>query len=242
MTIYPAIDIRGGNAVRLRQGAASEATKYFEDPAEPAKIFAESGSEWIHVVDLDGAFEGSPKNISALKKIAESGLKIQFGGGLRSVEDVKKILDSGATRAIVGTKAALDKNFVPELVKIFGGEKIAVGIDAKNGFVAVNGWVDVTNFLATELAKTAAELGVKTLIYTDISTDGMLSGPNFSALEKILLAGTANVISSGGISCREDVLKLRALSKIHENLDGAIVGKALYERKVELSDLLEISK
>lgn len=242
MIIYPAIDIQGGNCVRLRQGIAENATKYFEDPAEPAKAFARDGSAWIHVVDLDGAFGGEPRNLDALKRIAETGLKIQFGGGLRTIENVRAVLDSGAARAIVGTKAAHDDGFVAELVKTFGGEKIAVGIDAKNGFVAVKGWVDVTARRATELAGTAAHLGVKTIIYTDIATDGMLRGPNFPALEEMLKSTTANIIASGGVSRREDILKLRGLAGTHSNLDGAIVGKALYEKRVELPDLLAISK
>jgi len=242
MTIYPAIDIQGGNCVRLKQGVANDATKYFEIPAEPARAFARDGSVWIHVVDLDGAFGGSPKNIEALRQIAGTGLKIQFGGGLRTTENVRSALDAGATRVVIGTKAASDDTFVADLVKTFGGEKIAVGIDAKNGFVAVRGWVDVTNRLATELAGTAAKLGVKTIIYTDIATDGMLKGPNFPALEKMLASTSANVVASGGVSCREDILRLRELAGTHANLDGAIVGKALYEKRVSLPDLLEIAK
>lgn len=242
MTIYPAIDIQGGNCVRLKQGVANDATKYFEFPAEPAREFARDGSEWIHVVDLDGAFGGSPRNVEALKQIAGTGLKIQFGGGLRTLENVRAVLDAGATRVIIGTKAANDDSFVADLVKTFGGEKIAVGIDAKDGFVAVRGWVDVTTRLATELAGTAASLGVRTIIYTDIATDGMLKGPNFPALEKMLASTTATVIASGGVSCREDILRLRELAGTHENLDGAIVGKALYEKRVSLPDLLQIAK
>lgn len=241
MTIYPAIDIRGGNCVRLRQGAADAATKYFEDPADPAKAFARDGSAWIHVVDLDGAFGGEPRNIAALRRIAETGLKIQFGGGLRTTENVRAALEAGAARVVVGTKAAQDDAFVAELVETFGGEKIAVGIDAKDGFVAVRGWVDVTARRATELAGTVAALGVKTVVYTDIATDGMLSGPNFAALEKMLESTGAGVIASGGVSRREDVLRLRALAGTHANLDGVIVGKALYEKRVSLPDLLAIA-
>lgn len=242
MIIYPAIDIQGGNCVRLRQGIAEDATKYFEDPADPAKAFARDGSAWIHVVDLDGAFGGEPCNIEALKRIAATGLKIQFGGGLRTIENVRAVLDAGATRAIVGTKAANDDTFVSELVKTFGGEKIAVGIDAKDGFVAVKGWVDVTTRRATELAGTAATLGVKTIIYTDIATDGMLKGPNFPALEEMLRSTKADIIASGGVSRREDILRLRELAGTYANLNGAIVGKALYEKRVELPDLLSIAR
>lgn len=242
MNIYPAIDIQGGHCVRLRQGLANESTRYFEDPAEPAKAFADAGSAWIHVVDLDGAFEGAPKNLAALERIAATGLQVEFGGGLRTAENVRSVLDAGATRAIVGTKAAHDDAFVAELVARFGGEKIAVGIDAKNGFVAVKGWVDVTTRRATELAGTAARLGVSTIIYTDIATDGMLKGPNFPALEEMLRSTSANVIASGGVSRREDVVRLRGLAETYANLDGAIVGKAIYEKRVDLRDLLEIAR
>ena len=241
MNIYPAIDIQGGNCVRLRQGAADDSTKYFEDPAEPARAFARDGGAWIHVVDLDGAFGGEPRNIAALKRIAETGLRIQFGGGLRTAENVRAALDAGAARVIVGTRAAHDDAFVADLVKTFGGDRIAVGIDAKDGFVAVRGWVDVTTRLASELAGTVAALGVRTVIYTDIATDGMLRGPNFPALEKMLASTSANVIASGGVSRREDILRLRGLAGTHANLDGAIVGKALYEKRVSLPDLLEIA-
>lgn len=242
MNIYPAIDIQGGHCVRLRQGLANESTRYFEDPAEPAKAFADAGSAWIHVVDLDGAFEGTPKNLAALERIAATGLKVEFGGGLRTAENVRAVLDAGAARAIVGTKAAHDDAFVAELVARFGGEKIAVGIDAKNGFVAVKGWVDVTTRRATELAGTAARLGVSTIIYTDIATDGMLKGPNFPALEEMLRSTSANVVASGGVSRREDVVRLRGLAETYANLDGAIVGKAIYEKRVDLRDLLEIAR
>lgn len=241
MIIYPAIDIQGGNCVRLRQGEATKSTKYFEDPADPAKAFAEDGSAWIHVVDLDGAFGGEPRNIEALKRIAATGLKIQFGGGLRTLDNVRAVLDAGASRAIVGTQAAHDDAFVAELVKAFGAEKIAVGIDAKDGFVAVRGWVDVTTRRAVELAETVANSGIKTIIYTDIATDGMLKGPNFPELETMLRSTSANIIASGGVSRREDILRLREMAHTHANLDGAIVGKALYEKRVELPDLLTIA-
>lgn len=242
MNIYPAVDIKGGKCVRLKQGVASDSTTYFEDPAVPAKGFADAGAEWIHVVDLDGAFDGAPKNIEALKRIAGTGLKVEFGGGLRTVENVKTVLDAGASRVIIGTKAAHDDAFVAELVKQFGGEKIAIGIDAKDGFVAVRGWVDVTERRATELAGTVAKLGVKTIIYTDIATDGMLKGPNFPALEEMLKSTSANIIASGGVSRREDILRIRELAGTYPNVDGAIVGKAIYEKRVDLADLLAIAK
>lgn len=242
MNIYPAIDIKNGRCVRLRQGLAENSTVYFEDPAVPAKSFAEAGASWIHVVDLDGAFAGTPKNLAALKRIAETGLKIEFGGGLRTFDDVGNALAAGASRVIVGTKAAADDAFVSELVSRFGSAAVAVGIDAKDGFVAVRGWVDVTRRTAVELAGTAAEAGAGTIIYTDIATDGMLSGPNFQALELLLKSTRAGVIASGGVSCREDILRLRKLAETNSNLDGAIVGKAIYEKRVDLADLLALAK
>lgn len=240
MIIYPAVDIKNGQCVRLKQGLADQATTYFSDPAEPAKAFAADGSTWIHVVDLDGAFDGVPRNLSALRNIAQTSLQIQFGGGLRDADTVQAALDAGASRIILGTKAAAEEAFVARMVQQHG-RKIAVGIDAKDGLVAVKGWVEVTNLRATAFAARMAELGVQTIIYTDIATDGMLKGPNFPALTHMLQSTKANIIASGGVSQREDILQLRKMAKEYPNLDGAIVGKALYEKQVELPDLLQIA-
>ncbi|MDR2981706.1 MAG: 1-(5-phosphoribosyl)-5-[(5-phosphoribosylamino)methylideneamino]imidazole-4-carboxamide isomerase [Puniceicoccales bacterium] len=240
MIIYPAVDIKDGKCVRLKQGLAHETTTYFSDPAEPARLFAAEGSPWIHVVDLDGAFNGTPRNLDALGRIAATGLKVQFGGGLRDAASVEAAIAAGASRVILGTKAAADEGFVAEMVKAHGS-KIAVGIDAKDGLVAVKGWVEVTGHKAVDFAVRMAAVGVRTIIYTDIATDGMLSGPNFVALEQMLLGTTANIIASGGVSRREDIIRLKAMTKTHANLDGAIVGKALYEKRVELPDLLAIA-
>ena len=240
MIIYPAVDIKNGQCVRLKQGLADQATTYFPDPAAPAQAFAADGSTWIHVVDLDGAFDGTPRNLSTLQRIAETGLRIQFGGGLRDADSIQAALAAGASRVILGTKATADEDFVSRMVRQHG-EKIAVGIDAKNGLVAIKGWVEVTELRATTFAARMAGLGVRTIIYTDIATDGMLQGPNFSALEEILDATPANIIASGGVSRREDILRLKEIAEQHANLDGAIVGKALYEKRVLLTDLLHIA-
>ncbi len=240
MIIYPAIDIKNGQCVRLKQGLADQVTTYFPDPTEPARAFSSTGAAWIHVVDLDGAFDGSPRNLPILHRIAEIGLKIQFGGGLRDAETVQAALAAGASRVILGTKATSDEAFVARMVQEHG-EKIAVGIDAKDGLVAVKGWVEVTGLRATTFAARMAELGVCTIIYTDIATDGMLKGPNLPALEQMLQFTPANIIASGGVSRREDILQLQQLSQSHANLDGAIVGKALYEKRVNLPDLLQIA-
>jgi phosphoribosylformimino-5-aminoimidazole carboxamide ribotide isomerase len=240
MTIYPAIDIKGGRCVRLLQGRADQETVYAENPADVAAQFQAVGSSWLHVVDLDGAFAGEPKNLSAVQAIAALGIKVQLGGGLRTRAAVERALGFGVSRVVIGTRAAESEAFVGELVQAFGN-KIAVGIDAKNGEVAVKGWVATAGVTALELARRMDALGVRTLIHTDIGTDGMLTGPNITAQQAMLAAGQFRVIASGGVSRREDVIALASLAKRHPNLDGVIVGKALYEKRVELTDLLSIA-
>ncbi|MDR0535043.1 MAG: 1-(5-phosphoribosyl)-5-[(5-phosphoribosylamino)methylideneamino] imidazole-4-carboxamide isomerase [Puniceicoccales bacterium] len=243
MFIYPAIDIKDGRCVRLRQGLAGETTAYHDDPAVPAAAYQASGVGWIHVVDLDGAFDGTPRNLAALRRIASAapGAKIQFGGGLRDAGSIAAAFEAGATRVVIGTRAAADEVFAAEMLSKHG-TALAIGIDAKDGFVAVKGWVEVTPLRATEFAARMAALGARTFIYTDIATDGMLSGPNFPALREMLGASPANVIASGGFSCREDLLRLREMRAANANLDGVIVGKALYEKRVELGDLLALAR
>lgn len=241
MTIYPAIDIKGGRCVRLRQGRADQETVYADNPAEVAEEFRRTGSSWVHVVDLDGAFVGEPQNLVVVQAIASLGLKVQLGGGLRTRSSVERALGFGVSRVVIGTRATESESFVGELVQSFG-EKIAVGIDAKNGKVAVKGWVATADVTATDLAKRMGALGVRTLIHTDIGTDGMLTGPNFAAQEAMLQSGEFNVIASGGVSRREDVVKLTELARRYANLDGVIVGKALYEKRVDLADLLALAR
>jgi phosphoribosylformimino-5-aminoimidazole carboxamide ribotide isomerase len=241
MTIYPAIDIKGGRCVRLTQGRADQETVYAENPADVAVAFKAAGSPWVHVVDLDGAFEGEPRNLDVVARITALGLRVQLGGGLRTRATIERVLGLGVARVVIGTRAAESESFVSELVAAFG-EKIAVGIDAKNGQVAVKGWVDTTATGALALARRMDALGVATLIYTDVGTDGMLTGPNFAAQEAMLAAVRCRVIASGGVSVRADVVKLLEIKKRRPNLDGVIVGKALYEKRVELGDLLKISE
>ncbi len=240
MTIYPAIDLKGGRCVRLIQGRADQETVYAENPAEVAVQFRAAGSGWVHVVDLDGAFSGEPQNLRAVEAIAAIGMKVQLGGGLRTRAAVERALGAGISRVVIGTRAAESETFVAELVQAFG-DKIAVGIDAKNGRVAVKGWVATSEVTALALAKRMDALGVRTLIHTDIGTDGMLTGPNLPAQEAMLAAGSFRVIASGGVSRREDVVNLAQLARRYSNLDGVIVGKALYEKRVELPDLLAIA-
>lgn len=240
MTIYPAIDIRGGRCVRLLQGRADQETVYAEDPAEVAASFRQVGSTWVHVVDLDGAFSGEPRNGAAVRAIVAQGLRVQLGGGLRTRASVEQALGCGVARVVIGTRAAESTTFVGELVQAFG-ERIAVGIDAKDGQVAVKGWVASSGVTALDLARRMDGLGVRTLIHTDIGTDGMLTGPNLPAQEAMLGAGSYGVIASGGVSRREDVIALAELARRQPRLDGVIVGKALYERRVDLADLLRLA-
>lgn len=241
MTIYPAIDIKGGRCVRLTQGRADQETVYAENPAAVAAEFRAAGSDWVHVVDLDGAFAGEPANLAAVQAIVATGLKVQLGGGLRHRGAVERALAAGVSRVVIGTRAAESESFIRELVGAYGG-RVAVGIDAKEGKVAVKGWVDTTGLGAVDLARQMDAIGVGTIIYTDIGTDGMLTGPNFPAQEAMLQAVKARVIASGGVSRREDVLKLAELARRCANLDGVIVGKALYEGRVQLPDLLTITR
>ncbi|HEX3729479.1 MAG TPA: 1-(5-phosphoribosyl)-5-[(5-phosphoribosylamino)methylideneamino]imidazole-4-carboxamide isomerase [Opitutaceae bacterium] len=241
MTVYPAIDLKGGRCVRLAQGRADRETVYAEDPAAVAAEFKAAGAAWVHVVDLDGAFTGEMANLAAIGKVAALGLKVQFGGGLRTAEAVAAALAQGASRVVIGTRAAESEDFVAALVRAHG-EKIAVGIDAKEGMVAVRGWVGATGTEAVAFARRMDALGVRTLIHTDVATDGMLTGPNFAAQEAMLVAVSCRVIASGGVGRREDVAQLGRLAKRRPNLDGVIVGRALYEKKVDLADLLGLAR
>jgi phosphoribosylformimino-5-aminoimidazole carboxamide ribotide isomerase len=239
MTIYPAIDIKGGRCVRLTQGRADAETVYSEDPAAVAAEFKAAGAEWVHVVDLDGAFSGEPKNLGIVERIVAHGMKVQLGGGMRTRVSVDRAIALGVTRVVIGTRAAESESFVADLVAAYGAG-IAVGIDAKNGQVTVKGWVDTTDASAVGLATRMAALGVATLIHTDVGTDGMLTGPNIQAQEAMLRAVPSNVIASGGVGSNEDIHRLVAAQRNHPNLEGVIVGKAIYEGRVKLAELLSL--
>jgi phosphoribosylformimino-5-aminoimidazole carboxamide ribotide isomerase len=227
--------------VRLTQGRADAETVYAEDPASVATDFKAAGSVWVHAVDLDGAFSGEPRNLAVVERIVKLGLKVQLGGGLRTRASVDRALSLGVARVVIGTRAAESEAFISELVAAHG-DRVAVGIDAKSGMVAVKGWVDTTKSTALDMARRMASLGVTTIIHTDVGTDGMLTGPNFGAQEAMLDAVNARVIASGGVSRRQDVIGLLELERRRPNLDGVIVGKALYEGRVALADLLELAR
>lgn len=243
MKIYPAVDIKDGKCVRLRMGLADEKTVYFENPVDAAKSFVDAGSKVIHVVDLDGAFGGASKNLEAVRQIADLGMFVELGGGMRDEDAVKRAFDAGVGRAIIGTKACTNPDFAIELANKYP-EKIAVGIDAKNGNVAIKGWVEVSQKSAFELATELAKGGVNMFIYTDIDTDGMLSGPNINAQRRMLNTLQpfgAKLIASGGVSAKNDILSLLSLAKDFNNLEGAIVGKAIYERRVDLPEIIKLA-
>ncbi|MGX1402063.1 phosphoribosylformimino-5-aminoimidazole carboxamide ribotide isomerase [Bradyrhizobium japonicum] len=235
MTIYPAIDMRGGKCVRLLQGDYDKETVYGDSPFDMAKKFAEAGAEWIHMVDLDGAKDGKRVNdrfvIQAAQQLA--GVKIQIGGGIRSEEDILHYIDYGVDRVIIGSIAVSQPEFAIEMIKKYRS-KIAVGIDAKNGYVATHGWLDTSKVKAVELGRQFAEAGAETFIFTDIATDGMLSGPNIAAVSEMAEVTGKYVIASGGVSSLAD---LKALTEA--NIPGAIVGKALYENRFTLKQALE---
>jgi phosphoribosylformimino-5-aminoimidazole carboxamide ribotide isomerase len=235
MIIFPAIDLLGGKVVRLEQGKREHCTVYGEDPVAQALAWQEQGAEALHVVDLDGAFSGIPANLGHVRKIVRAlTIPIQLGGGLRTVEVVDQVLQTGVTRAILGTKACESPDFVRELVERFGGERIAVGVDAKDGQVAVKGWTESTGVRALDLLRQVEKIGVQTVIYTDIATDGMFTGPNYASLQEILGGVKLRVIASGGIGTVDHITRLRRLPGLY----GAIVGKALYDKKFRLAEVL----
>jgi phosphoribosylformimino-5-aminoimidazole carboxamide ribotide isomerase len=241
MEIFPAIDLRGGRCVRLLQGRADAEIVYGDDPGAVAGEFGGAGAAWVHVVDLDGAFKGEPANADAVKAIVASGLKVELGGGLRDEETVGRVLASGVRRAVIGTRAAESPEYVRKLVEVHG-DRIAVGIDARDGLVAVKGWVETTAIRALDFAKEMEQAGVNTLIYTDIATDGMMTGPNLPALESLLNAVDCDVIASGGVASIDHVRNLVDLGKRHSNLAGVITGKAIYERTLDLAEAVQLTR
>ena len=236
ITIIPAIDLKGGKCVRLRQGLANEETVYSDAPVEMANHWVKEGGAFLHVVDLDGAFDGTPVHIQELTAICEAiKIPVEIGGGIRTDEDIENLLATGVARVILGTRACEHPEELARLVEKFGGERIAVGIDARDGKVQTKGWVETTKVLAVDLAKKVDAAGVGTIIYTDTSRDGMMIGVNALEMGKICSAVTCEVVASGGVSSVEDVKRLAALNC--NNLTGAIVGKALYEETVTTREL-----
>ncbi len=237
MKVIPAIDIKGGKVVRLAQGDYSKETVYSDSPIDVAKKWDGCGAKFIHIVDLDGALEGKLKNEAALRRItAGVNADIELGGGIRDEATIESVLEAGVKRVVLGT-SALDEGFVKRMGWRFGS-KIIVGIDAKDGIVRTKGWMQKTGLKAVDFARRLEDTGIGGIIYTDISRDGMLEGPNITELEAILKATSIGVIASGGVSTLEDITELKALES--RGLVGVIVGKALYEGKIDLREAIKL--
>ena len=231
LTLYPAIDLKGGQVVRLKRGEMDQATVYAEDPAAQARAFVQAGFGWVHVVDLDGAFAGKPANAEAVRGIlaAVPGARVQLGGGIRTMAVAEAWLAAGVARIILGSAAVKDPDFARDACRAFPG-RVALGIDARDGMVATEGWAETSNVTATDLAKRFEDSGAAAVIYTDIARDGMLGGVNVAATAALARAVALPVIASGGVAGVED---LTALLAAKAGIEGAIIGRALYDGRIE---------
>jgi phosphoribosylformimino-5-aminoimidazole carboxamide ribotide isomerase len=235
--IFPAIDLRGGRCVRLIQGRPEAETVYGADPVAVARRWASCGARWLHLVDLDGAFAGSPQQLEIVGRIAAAlDIPVQLGGGLRTMEQIESALAAGVARVVLGTVAVTDPGLVREACSAFGSDKVLVGLDARNGLVAVKGWQDVTSRQILEVAAEIRECGVERLIYTDTARDGMLMGPNLGMIRELAVQSGLRLIASGGVSCLDDVIRLWELEPL--GVEGVILGKSLYEGRIRLEDAL----
>jgi phosphoribosyl isomerase A len=238
LTLYPAVDIKDGRAVRLTQGRADEETVYDVDPVAAAQRFADAGTEWLHVVDLDAAFTGEPRNRHLIERIvAATGCRVQASGGVRTLADVQASLGYGAERVVIGTMALQDPDFVRQVLDAVG-PRIAVGLDARGTTLQARGWTEEAGDLF-EAIDTFTAMGVPRFVYTDVAKDGMLQGPNVELLARVADATSAAVTASGGVSSLDD---LRTLATCHERVDAAIVGKALYSGAFTLEDALGLTR
>ena len=236
MIILPAIDLYDKKAVRLYQGDYRQMTVYSENPPEIAADFQAAGAEWIHMVDLEGAKNGTTPNFPIVAKVAETGLHVEIGGGIRSEETIARYVDAGVSRVILGTAALTDWPFLCRMVEKYG-EKIAVGVDIRDGFVAIRGWTELSDMSCEAFFARLQDIGVKTVICTDISRDGAMQGTNRALYEDLSRKFSVDLVASGGVSTMEDVKKLREM-----NLYGAIIGKAYYTGAIDLRQALEAAK
>ena len=238
MIILPAIDIRGGQCVRLYKGDFATAEKVAEDPLATAQSFAEAGAAWLHTVDLDGAVEGRPVNKAVFEQIVRhTSLKVEVGGGIRNMDTIAAYLDAGVSRVILGSAALSDPALVAEAIELYGSDAIAVGIDAREGMVQAQGWLVASTVHYIDLARAMTEIGVETIIFTDISRDGTLSGPNLEQLTALQQAVGGQIIASGGIRDLSDIKALRAAG-----LYGAICGKSLYKGTLDLAQAIQAAR
>lgn len=240
--VYPAIDMRGGNCVRLFKGDFDQETVYHQNPVEVYKTWVAQGAKYVHVVDLDGAKEGAPAHLEVARSMAQASIEdghqvpIQYGGGIRSMETLTQVLSAGVARAIIGTSAVEDKEFVKQALETYG-ERVVIGLDCRNGYVATKGWLETAEVKATDVAKELKQWGATLFVYTDISRDGTLTGPNIEEMVHFATEAQVDVIASGGVSNLQDIKDLAAQS--HNRIVGAIVGKALYTEAVTLQQVKE---
>lgn len=240
MIIIPAIDLKDGNCVRLEQGLMDKDTVFSDNPGAQARVWQDQGAEMLHIVDLDGAFAGEPRNRGAIEAIVKAlDIPTQLGGGIRDIATVEAYLSLGISRVIIGTAAQRNPDFVKEACARFPG-KVVVGIDAKDGMVAVQGWAEVTGITAVELAKKFEGFGVSAIIYTDISRDGMMQGPNIEATRQLAESISIPVIASGGLSSLKDIENLLAIES--SGVSGVITGKAIYTGAINLAEAIRVSK
>jgi phosphoribosylformimino-5-aminoimidazole carboxamide ribotide isomerase len=237
MVIYPAVDVKDGRCVRLVQGEFDKVTVYSDDPVEMALKWEQLGAQYLHVVDLDGARTGVAQNIAVISEMAvKLGIPVQLGGGIRTIEMIETVICKGIERMILGTSAVKDPELVKRAVKTFENN-VVIGIDAKDGMVAIEGWAKTSEFTAVGFAKKMQDLGAKTIIYTDISRDGMLQGPNLRAMEDMVNSVDIEVIASGGVKSIDDIRNLKNVG-----VSGVIVGKALYTGDVDLKQAVEVAR
>ena len=240
MIVFPAIDLKNGECVRLIKGDFSKKTVYNNSPEEVAYQWEMQGAEFLHIVDLDGALAGEPRNLAVIKNILNCvHIPLELGGGIRSIATIEKVLGYGVSRVILGSIAVQNKNMVIEACKVYG-EKILVGIDAKDGIAAIDGWGVSSNVSAIELAKRLADVGAKTIIYTDISRDGTLTGVNIAETVKLAEESGVHIIASGGVSSLDDIKKLKEQES--KGIIGVIIGKALYEGALSLNEAIEVAR
>ena len=240
MVILPAVDLLDGKVVRLAQGQRQQVTVYSDDPVAAAQRWADAGAKWLHVVDLNGAFDGDYINLPFARRIIEacgSTVHVELSGGIRTAETLAKAIEAGASRVVLGTKACEDPDFV-QMAAVRYGDKVAVAIDAKAGQVVSRGWVASTSFAPAQLALNMKQLGVQTILCTDVGRDGMLRGPNLTLLNEVLDAGVPQLIASGGVASVEDLQLLKRLEP--KGVIGVIVGKALYERTLDLRTAIQV--